>query len=306
MAISAIPTKYGGVNFRSRLEAKWASMFDLLGWRWDYEPVDLDGWIPDFRLNFYRPIYVEVKPANCLKDLEQYKEKIQKAQPRAEVLLVGSFLFEDGEGFENGFGLLGEPLMCLNSGRLGEIEVFWATAKMQFCDACFQYSFGDVRHGIACSVSGCYERLGHLNPDKIRSLWHDAGNSAQWKGKGSKTYARQKASRLTIEERLNDVLRNPEKFGIKRCTLCREPLSSVCIFHPNEEFAKKIGQPGGKQRLVAYGLCKKCSDNPDHINAIEQGILVAYGLCKKCSDNPDHINAIEQGILQDHELREAA
>jgi hypothetical protein len=29
-----IPTKYRSVNFRSRLEAKYAALFDLLGWRW--------------------------------------------------------------------------------------------------------------------------------------------------------------------------------------------------------------------------------------------------------------------------------
>jgi len=28
--IPAIPTRYNGVNFRSRLEAKWAAFFDLL------------------------------------------------------------------------------------------------------------------------------------------------------------------------------------------------------------------------------------------------------------------------------------
>ncbi|MEA2669684.1 MAG: hypothetical protein QOJ33_2618, partial [Chloroflexota bacterium] len=32
--MDAIPTTYDGVNFRSRLEAKWAAFFDLLGWRW--------------------------------------------------------------------------------------------------------------------------------------------------------------------------------------------------------------------------------------------------------------------------------
>ncbi len=39
---------YAGVQFRSRLEARWAAMFDLLGWPWEYEPVDLDGYIPDY------------------------------------------------------------------------------------------------------------------------------------------------------------------------------------------------------------------------------------------------------------------
>lgn len=63
-SIPAIPTEYGGVNFRSRLEARWAAFFDLVQWEWHYEPVDFRGLIPDFVLLFddARPIYVEVKP----------------------------------------------------------------------------------------------------------------------------------------------------------------------------------------------------------------------------------------------------
>jgi hypothetical protein len=63
MDIKAIPTVYGGVKFRSRLEATWAAFFDRCGWSWDYEPVDLRGWAPDFALWFDAPVYVEVKPA---------------------------------------------------------------------------------------------------------------------------------------------------------------------------------------------------------------------------------------------------
>lgn len=44
------PTRYNGVEFRSRLEARWAAFFDILGWEWRYEPVDLEGWTPDFWL----------------------------------------------------------------------------------------------------------------------------------------------------------------------------------------------------------------------------------------------------------------
>lgn len=47
---AAIPTMYAGVQFRSRLEARWAAFFDLAGWRWEYEPFDLEGYIPDFRV----------------------------------------------------------------------------------------------------------------------------------------------------------------------------------------------------------------------------------------------------------------
>lgn len=58
----AIPTDYAGVRFRSRLEAKWAAFFDLAGWRWAYEPIDLDLYVPDFMLTFPSgPIAVELR-----------------------------------------------------------------------------------------------------------------------------------------------------------------------------------------------------------------------------------------------------
>lgn len=47
-AIRGIPTTYKGIRFRSRAEACWAVLMDELGWAWEYEPIDLDGYIPDF------------------------------------------------------------------------------------------------------------------------------------------------------------------------------------------------------------------------------------------------------------------
>ena len=46
------PTFYNGVQFRSRLEAQWACFFDQAKWKWDYEPMDLSGWTPTFRVEF--------------------------------------------------------------------------------------------------------------------------------------------------------------------------------------------------------------------------------------------------------------
>jgi len=56
----AIETLYKGIKFRSRLEATWAVFFDNLGWEWEYEPCDFNGWIPDFLLE--GEYFVEVKP----------------------------------------------------------------------------------------------------------------------------------------------------------------------------------------------------------------------------------------------------
>lgn len=81
---AAIPTQYKGVDFRSRLEARWAAFFDLVGWEWEYEPVDLPGWTPDFRVLIHypstnrdhpamdRPALVEVKPLRAIRGLERH------------------------------------------------------------------------------------------------------------------------------------------------------------------------------------------------------------------------------------------
>lgn len=52
----AIQTRYGGCYFRSRIEARWAVLFDELGILWEYEPQGFDlpsgPYLPDFRLHF--------------------------------------------------------------------------------------------------------------------------------------------------------------------------------------------------------------------------------------------------------------
>lgn len=66
---SAIPTRYGGHRFRSRLEARWAVLFDSLGLRWEYEReafhVEVDGTPVGYTPDFWLPdmqVWFEVKP----------------------------------------------------------------------------------------------------------------------------------------------------------------------------------------------------------------------------------------------------
>lgn len=67
----AIETRYNGRLFRSRLEARYAVLFDALAIKWDYEPegfVLADGtrYLPDFWLHDPRHVgwgyWVEIKP----------------------------------------------------------------------------------------------------------------------------------------------------------------------------------------------------------------------------------------------------
>ena len=71
--ISVIPTKYNGISFRSRLEARAAVLFDKLGLCWEYEPEGFqlpeNGWyLPDFLIkkNKYltEDLWVECKGKN--------------------------------------------------------------------------------------------------------------------------------------------------------------------------------------------------------------------------------------------------
>lgn len=85
---SAIETPYKGHTFRSRLEARWAAFFDEIGWQWNYEPFDLNGYIPDFSLSGFAcgPIIVEVKPTE--EHIGGAQEKALASGWGGEILIV--------------------------------------------------------------------------------------------------------------------------------------------------------------------------------------------------------------------------
>jgi len=97
--IPAIPTTYNGIEMRSRLEARWAAFFDAVGLPWEYEPIMLGDWWPDFRLvvpcptkscaNETHTILVEVKPFVEPGEFEQHASKRY---------LFGEGIEEDGVG----------------------------------------------------------------------------------------------------------------------------------------------------------------------------------------------------------------
>lgn len=92
----AITTKYNGIEYRSRLEARWAAFMRNIGWDITYEPFDGDGYIPDFLVQGPRPFLVEVKPAVTL---AEYQAAIPKAEAglarhwKHDILIVGTSPF---------------------------------------------------------------------------------------------------------------------------------------------------------------------------------------------------------------------
>lgn len=63
--IAAIPTRYKGYRMRSRLEARWAVVFDVMHLAWEYEPQGFElstgPYLPDFYLPEWK-LWVEIKP----------------------------------------------------------------------------------------------------------------------------------------------------------------------------------------------------------------------------------------------------
>ncbi len=76
----AHPTRYKGRQYRSRLEARWAAWFDLMGWSVEYEPFDLSGWVPDFLIRGNGvQVLVEVKPIEAFTEADEARQKMERA-----------------------------------------------------------------------------------------------------------------------------------------------------------------------------------------------------------------------------------
>lgn len=92
--IKSKPTVYNGTKYRSRLEARWACFFDLLGWKYQYEPFDLKGWTPDFIVygKDSRFILIEIKPYVDDGILKEYQAKVSiGAMGHNCIILIDSF-----------------------------------------------------------------------------------------------------------------------------------------------------------------------------------------------------------------------
>lgn len=87
--LTGIPTTYKGVRMRSRQEARWARMFDYLGWEWDYEPIDCNGWLPDFWMPAEEAL-LECKPALRPVDFEAACSKAESSGYVGRVIIVGA------------------------------------------------------------------------------------------------------------------------------------------------------------------------------------------------------------------------
>jgi hypothetical protein len=192
--LKSIPTTYNGIRFRSRLEARWAYFFDLIGWKWEYEPYDLNGWLPDFVIHGNEDILVEVKPIDDIdefpkSDFKKIMSAIGKDSDK-EILLLGNNIDMNG-GRDYAFDT------CPQIGWL--FHEFIVRARNQDehkwdCEPCC--FIHDGKHfGIFGVIGSWHDRIwdGHGHDtlrcmqendnkkSKIERLWKKAKNKVQWK-----------------------------------------------------------------------------------------------------------------------------
>lgn len=179
--ISAKPTLYNGRLYRSRLEARWAAFFDLLGWKYEYEPFDLNGWSPDFLIKgFFSDILVEVKPINEFN--EEVANKITACSPKkVELLLLGNEPLFTAEWYPC-IGWLFESYDENGWGGQGWAESFWTHTFPTN-----QYGFGHTLGSYDCRITGNEKKyLTHAyKPDQyfinqLKAFWAEAANRAMF------------------------------------------------------------------------------------------------------------------------------
>jgi hypothetical protein len=169
-SIKAIPTKYNGRQYRSRLEARWAAFFDLLGWRFEYEPCDLGTWSPDFALwgiHPQSPVLVEVKPID-----HWHRETARKMADACRdlgqrLLLVGTQPFFDVDLDQLGW-----------LGQVESYEATWDEALLSI-NAAGRHDFFP-NSGAFSDESWIWKDATFPSGRTTHPLWKEAANLVQW------------------------------------------------------------------------------------------------------------------------------
>lgn len=90
--INPIETKYKGIKFRSRLEARWAVFINALGFNFVYEPdaYNLNGiyYLPDFWIPDWKA-FIEIKPTSPTEEEKEKCDLLSKLTKNQVLLITG-------------------------------------------------------------------------------------------------------------------------------------------------------------------------------------------------------------------------
>lgn len=197
--MKAIPTRYEGIRYRSRLEARWAMFFDLIGWRTEYEPFDANGYIPDFLIMGVDPVLVEVRPVSTE---AEYRSVAEGVVPKVrgfwehDLLVLGLSPLNESRWWDNPFvGLLGEFFPQSDEEWNYNPEDDWDFAEGMWvnCPGTVRYDTSGHscgQHAISHSIQSYRSRPcghyygGHLqvaDVGALRNAWRTACDRTQWR-----------------------------------------------------------------------------------------------------------------------------
>ncbi len=203
MAIPGIPNSYKGRNYRSLLETRWAIMFEKFGWQSEYEPFELNGWIPDFILIGKRhSVLVEVKPFTHIEQYDDALAKIDTATSGtdyeySDILLLGVNPGTPCRTWQQSISL-GWMVESFDDGYACAQARLWmwnpSGSEFYFCLGSDEHGFYDRMHNVDPYESDC------LSFEYFKAMWADAGSKTQWKAPSfaSKAAASQAEARRRI------------------------------------------------------------------------------------------------------------
>jgi hypothetical protein len=154
-----IPTLYEGIQFRSRLEARWARFFDALEEPWLYEPeaydlADAGPYLPDFFLPRSRT-WLEIKPISPSLAAQQSCRALCEATGDRVVLVDGpiGFWLDTQQGVWHArSGLAWLPSKDPDGAIVAlENERYWPCV----CPGCRRFAFAFEGNGaLVCGLLG--------------------------------------------------------------------------------------------------------------------------------------------------------
>lgn len=181
---AGIPTVIAGTRFRSRLEARWAHLLTEIGWQWEYEPFDLDGYIPDFLIFGDAPLLIEVKPLVSPPEYADLAGHLPRHQI-ADTLVVGCTPLLTGASTAwpaawPAAGVLREnpPPIDTCSSLDGIGHAMWAR-----CGSCDSPAVFHEYMSWRCRPCGHYDGdryLDYPQTHHIGDVWAEARNATQW------------------------------------------------------------------------------------------------------------------------------
>lgn len=159
---------YRGLQMRSRLEAKYAVLFDLLGIKWSYEAVDLHGYIPDFLVEthvFSRPqtpgpTLIEIRPVIHVSEYRTVINKVAQSGWKGPAMVLGPIVHEHetpwGREWSFGYGTAAVSPKDADHDALNWFPVGWCAAG---------------------EAAGMFAWGGNFD---ITALWNEATNRSRW------------------------------------------------------------------------------------------------------------------------------